>query len=159
PMNARRVLMVLASLAFSVLSLGAVPSFGQGFSGLGKDAGGFAQVVRGRPLVFPDDHGSHPDYRIEWWYLTANLKDAHGVSYGVQWTLFRQAMTPGTDEKGWDNRQIWMGHAAITSAREHRFAERFARGGVEQAGVQAAPFSAWIDNWQMSSSSDGPQSL
>ena len=31
----------------------------------------------------------------------------------------------------------------------HHVAERFARGGIGQAGVQAHPFKAWIDDWQM----------
>ena len=44
-----------------------------------------------------------------------------------------------------------MGHAAVTSASTHRSGETFARGGVGQAGVETAPFQAWIDNWQMRS--------
>lgn len=121
----------------------------QGFAGLGIDAGGFSPVVRGRVLTFPADHGPHPQFRIEWWYLTANLHDRNGNSYGVQWTLFRQAMSPGAQAEGWDSRQIWMGHAALTSAAQHRFAERLARGGIGQAGVDAKPFHAWIDAWDM----------
>ena len=31
----------------------------------------------------------------------------------------------------------------------HRFSETFARGGVGQAGVDANPFHAWIDSWDM----------
>ena len=42
-----------------------------------------------------------------------------------------------------------MGHAALTRADIHRTSERFARGGVGQAGVEAKPFQAWIDSWQM----------
>ncbi|HEY0327508.1 MAG TPA: lipocalin-like domain-containing protein [Rhodopseudomonas sp.] len=121
----------------------------QGFAGLGRDAGEFAPVVPGRALTFPLDHGAHPEFRIEWWYLTANLQDAAGVAYGVQWTLFRQAMRPGAQQEGWANQQIWMAHAALTRADTHRSAERFARGGIGQAGVTASPFRAWIDNWQM----------
>ena len=117
-------------------------SYARGFAGLGEDVGGFASVVPGRPIAFPADHGPRPDYRVEWWYLTANLQDAQGTAYGVQWTLFRQAMTPGAADDGFASRQLWMGHAAITGATTHRFAERFARGGVGQAGVQAAPFAA-----------------
>src|SRR5436305_9506827 len=71
-----RVLAVIITLI--TLALTPTPSHAQGFSGLGADAGGFAQVVPGKQLVFPADHGAHPDYRIEWWYLTANLKDAQG---------------------------------------------------------------------------------
>src|SRR6201996_2728333 len=121
----------------------------QGFAGLGMSGEGFAPVVAGKTLVFPGDHGAHPDFRIEWWYVTANLTDAAGAAYGAQWTLFRQAMAPGPQAEGWANQQIWMAHAAVTRADTHRFAETFARGGIGQAGVEAMPFHAWIDAWQM----------
>jgi predicted secreted hydrolase len=42
-----------------------------------------------------------------------------------------------------------MGHAAVTRADTHRFAQAFARGGIGQAGVDAKPFRAWIDAWEM----------
>lgn len=42
-----------------------------------------------------------------------------------------------------------MGHAALTTPEQHFVAERLARGGIGQAGVTAAPFAAWIDNWRM----------
>ena len=121
----------------------------QGFAGLGMSGEGFAPVVAGKKLVFPGDHGPHPDFRIEWWYVTANLVDAAGAAYGAQWTLFRQAMAPGPQAEGWANQQIWMAHAAVTRADIHRFSETFARGGVGQAGVEATPFHAWIDAWQI----------
>jgi predicted secreted hydrolase len=121
----------------------------QGFAGLGEESKGFAQVVPGVPLDFPRDHGAHPDFRIEWWYLTANLQDASGARYGAQWTLFRQATIPGNRDEGWDSRQLWMCNAAITSANSHYFTERLARGGVGEAGVDVTPFRAWIDSWEM----------
>ncbi len=133
----------------ALLALGRKPSLAQGFAGLGRETSGFATVVPGRMLSFPADHGPHPEYRIEWWYVTANLMDSGGASYGAQWTLFRQAMAPGAELQGWANQQIWMGHAAVTSADTHRYAETFARGGVGQAGVDAKPFRAWIDSWEM----------
>lgn len=124
-------------------------SWAQGFAGLGEESQGFASVVPGLSLEFPRDHGPHPDFRIEWWYVTANLQDAIGSRYGAQWTLFRQATKPNDRATGWDSRQLWMGHAAVTSADKHYFAERLARGGVEQAGVIADPLHAWIDSWQV----------
>lgn len=131
------------------LSIGWRSSLAQGFAGLGRDADGFATVMPGRALTFPADHGPHPDYRIEWWYVTANLLDAAGTAYGVQWTLFRQATAPGAQQEGWANQQIWMGHAAATSGNIHRSSETFARGGIGQAGVETNPFHAWIDGWDM----------
>jgi len=133
----------------AMLAFGRKASLAQGFAGLGGDAGGFASVIPGRTLAFPTDHGPHPDYRIEWWYVTANLMDSSGAAYGAQWTLFRQAMAPGAQQEGWANQQIWMGHAAVTSADTHRYSETFARGGIGQAGVEAKPFRAWIDSWEI----------
>jgi predicted secreted hydrolase len=121
----------------------------QGFAGLGESAEGFVPVVPGKNFVFPQDHGPHPEFRIEWWYVTANLFDATGAAHGAQWTLFRHAMRAGAPLEGWANQQVWMGHAAVTRADTHRYAETFARGGVGQAGVEANPFLAWIDAWEL----------
>jgi predicted secreted hydrolase len=135
--------------ALAMLGLSRRPAFAQGFAGLGENAEGFAQVTPGRNFSFPADHGPHPDFRIEWWYLTANLVDTAGAPCGLQWTLFRQAMRPGPQIEGWANQQVWMGHAAVTRADTHHFSERFARGGIGQSAVEAKPFSAWIDAWRM----------
>ena len=78
-----------------------VIAWAQSFGGLGsKAADEFATPQRNFVFDFPTDHGPHPDYRIEWWYLTANLEDPAGVQYGLQWTLFRTAVAPG-EEEGW----------------------------------------------------------
>lgn len=127
-------------------------SHAQGYAGLGETADGFAKVTPGKIFNFPVDHGPHPEFRIEWWYLTANLVDANGAACGLQWTLFRQAARPGPQGEGWANQQVWMAHAAVTRAETHRFGEVFARGGIGQAGVTAKPFAAWIDNWDMKAS-------
>lgn len=119
----------------------------QGFSGLGTEAGdGFATPAPEPSFSFPFDHGPHPDYRIEWWYLTANLTGPDGTKYGLQWTLFRSALAPGEAE-GWTSPQVWFAHAAVTTPQAHFVTERFARGGIGQAGVEPAPFRAWIDEW------------
>jgi len=113
----------------------------QGYAGMGAPAPGFETPKPGTPIVFPKDHGAHPGFRTEWWYLTANLHGADGAAYGVQWTLFRHALEPGAGAN------VFMAHAAATSATTHVFAETTARAGVGQAGVEAAPFSAFIDDW------------
>src|ERR1700716_392540 len=135
--------------ASGALALLGGKALAQGFAGLGETADGFAAVVPGKRFAFPADHGPHPEFRIEWWYVTANLRDANGLAYGTQWTLFRQAAAPGVALEGWANQQLWMGHAAVTRADTHRASETFARGGIGQAGVEATPFQALIDAWQM----------
>ena len=144
-MNARRAGLVAALL------LAALPGAAQerGFAGLGGDNAGYALPDPARGLSFPRDHGAHEDFRIEWWYLTANLRGEDGRDYGVQWTLFRSALAPEGPLQGWAAPQAWMAHAAASSPDGHHFAERFGRGSIGQAGVTAAPFAAWIDDWQM----------
>ena len=143
----------------AALLLAATPAIPQGFAGLGTAADGFAVPERDPVFTFPADHGPHPEYRIEWWYLTATMTGADGRDYGAQWTLFRSALAP-RDGTGWTAPQLWMGHAAITTPDAHFAAERLARGGIGQAGVTAAPFTAWIDDWAMTSTApDGADAL
>ncbi|MBY6138345.1 iron ABC transporter permease [Leisingera daeponensis] len=130
----------------------------QGYAGLGSDAEGFAIPKPGTQLIFPRDHGPHPDFRIEWWYLTANLEGPDGKAYGIQWTLFRSALAPG-DTDGWQSPQIWMAHAAVTSKKQHVFSERIARGGIGQAGVRLNPFIAWIDDWRFHSDRESIENI
>ena len=137
-MNARVFLLLLWPITASA----------QGFAGLGTDVDGFSSPQRPAQFDFPIDHGPHDDYRIEWWYLTANLEGLDGTPYGLQWTLFRSALT-SDGGKGWSSPQLWMGHAAVTTPDAHFVTERLARGGIGQAGVQADPFEAWIDDWQL----------
>jgi predicted secreted hydrolase len=144
-MNVKGMLLVIGLLAFWPPG----QALAQGFAGLGTRADDFARPDPARVLTFAADHGAHPEYRIEWWYLTANLTGPDGTPYGLQWTLFRSSLAP-RDGQGWDTPQLWMGHAAVTTPDAHFVAERLARGGIGQAGVTAEPFSAWIDDWEMS---------
>lgn len=132
-----------------VLSLLPVAAAAQGFAGLGSAADGYAFPDPDYRFTFPEDHGPHNDFRIEWWYVTANLTGEDGQAYGIQWTLFRNALAPS----GADSEQAWMGHAAISAPDGHRHAERLARGSTGQAGVTANPFAAFIDEWHMEGSS------
>lgn len=141
-MNVKTLIFALAGLCTPVAAVA------QGFAGLGSDAEGFAVPAPNPEFSFPADHGAHADYRIEWWYLTANMEGPDGTPYGLQWTLFRSALAPFATQ-GWDSPQIWFGHAAVTTPTAHYTSERFARGGIGQAGVTAAPFEAWIDEWHM----------
>lgn len=143
-MNARLILLLLW-LPYA--------GFAQGFAGLGSGRDGFSLPAPDPSFDFPTDDGPHPDYRIEWWYITANLTGEDGLDYGLQWTLFRTAFEP-VEVDGWSSPQLWMGHAAVTTPDAHFVTERLARGGIGQAGVVADPFSAWIDEWTFSGPDD-----
>ena len=117
----------------------------------------FQSVNITTPLVLPQDHGSHPDYQLEWWYLTFVLEDDDKNEFGLQFTLFRFATAKETqDTSSWSTPQQWMGHASLHAKDEHFFEERLAAGGVGNAFVKPAPFNAVIDDWSWQSKSDSP---
>ncbi|MEC9320244.1 MAG: lipocalin-like domain-containing protein, partial [Pseudomonadota bacterium] len=49
----------------------------------------FTPVKRGNIVELPRDHMSHPDFQLEWWYLTFVLSAEDGQEFGLQYTLFR----------------------------------------------------------------------
>lgn len=131
-----------------------------GFAGLAgvvdSEAGvPFLQPGPGDQLRFPEDFGPHPQHRIEWWYLTANLETAEGDPLGLQWTQFRQAIKPRPAEAkppeagDWPLEAAWMAHAAVSFDGRHYFAEKLARGDVGHAGARADPLAVWLDDWQL----------
>ena len=152
---------MLLALAACAESPGPVePDAGVGLrlsSVLGEiDDKAFARAQPDYRLTFPRDHGVHPAFRSEWWYLTLLLEDAEGHSYGGQFTLFRQALEPINAEASvapWQDPQLYMAHLAVSDVtrREHREAERFSRAHPQLAGVRGEPFAAWIDNWRLES--------
>jgi len=139
--------LLLACLLLAGCDAPAPPA--RSYAGLGAEATAFKQVTRDTALEFPRDHGAHDGYRIEWWYVTANLRDAQGRDWGVQWTLFRSALRPGPETHGWNSPNLWMGHAALTGPGGHQVSETLARGGIGQAGVETGPFRAWINDWSL----------
>ncbi|MEO0416259.1 MAG: lipocalin-like domain-containing protein, partial [Verrucomicrobiota bacterium] len=62
---------------------------------------------------FPRDHGSHPDYRIEWWYLTGHLKGKDQHRYGFEATFFRVGQAK--------DQHLYMAHMAVTDIDDQRF--------------------------------------
>lgn len=119
----------------------------------GSDA--FLKAQAPGSFVFPEDHGAHPGFRSEWWYLTAVLNDNEGNHYGLHYTLFRQALTPEPTGVGpWHTGQAFLGHLAVTdvSNQLHLEAERFSRGHPGIAGVEvlaSGEFDARIEDWAL----------
>jgi predicted secreted hydrolase len=137
------------------------------------DPRGFARALEPRPFVFPADHGSHPEYRTEWWYYTGNLTARDGRRFGFQLTFFRSALAPppvpsatvpaaldppaGVRSSAWATRQVWFAHFAVTDAGGHRFLayERWERQALGLAGAEASPFRVWVGPW--SAAAAGPE--
>ena len=137
-----------------------------GFFGNMQSSDAFTPVKRGYTVAIPRDHMSHPDFQLEWWYLTFVLSAEDGQEFGLQYTLFRfntELNAPPSVKvnaensaevnannhiaKNWTNGQQWMGHASLHTAEQHYFEERFASGGVGNAYVNQQPFTTVIDDW------------
>jgi len=124
----------------------------------GQPDPGFARAYAPRDFRFPQDHGAHPEYATEWWYLTGNLHTASGRRFGYQLTLFRLGLRPGeaVQDSDWRTNQIYMGHLAISdiAAQRHHSAERFARAAAGLAGARVAPFEVWLGPWSLRGSAN-----
>ena len=130
-----------------------------GASDLGALLGGgsdqFRKALPDQPIRLPADHGAHPDYRSEWWYLTGNLKDEQGRDYGIQWTLFRQGIEQQiTSDNPWLSPQLWLAQFAITDLARgtHRQDERTSRQGPGLAGASGGEY--WLKEWRLASQGD-----
>ncbi|MCA1790510.1 MAG: carotenoid 1,2-hydratase [Thioalkalivibrio sp.] len=124
----------------------------------GMDTEGYLRAERPRDFVFPRDHGPHPGFRNEWWYITGNLDAENGDRFGFHITFFRVALAPRFEgdevflESPWSARHIWMAHAAITdvAGRRHVSEERFAREGAGLAGAIDNGEKVWLEDWTLS---------
>jgi len=107
-------------------------------------------ATAGYTFSFPRDHASHPDYKIEWWYYTGNLKTAEGRRFGYQVTFFRVGVdhTPRNPSK-WAIRDLYMTHLAVSDAagQRYRFSEKLSRGGPGLAGAKTNEYYVWNDDW------------
>ena len=133
----------------------------------GGDTEGFLLAAEPRLFIFPADHGKHPGFRNEWWYLTGNVESESGRQFGYQVTFFANAIRSEEnqhceEENAWCTSHVWMGHAAISDVQnqQHYVNEIFSRESPGLAGVQSDPFRVWIQDWQIiSTSSDFPWEL
>jgi len=123
--------------------------------GAGSESG-YAKVLGPRSFVFPDDHGPHPEFRNEWWYVTGNLDGPAGERFGFELTIFRFRLAPASDtvndnESAWTTDQVFIGHFAISdvAANEFHVAQRYSRGAAGLAGAEADPFRVWLDDWSI----------
>ncbi len=121
------------------------------------DAAKFAEVRPGVQLQFPADHGAHPDFRTEWWYLTG-LLDTESGKKGFQITFFRSK--PGFSATGRSRfapDQVIFGHAAVSDPARQRLqhSARIARAGFGLAHARVGDMDIVLDDWRLVRRGDG----
>ncbi|AMO25214.1 hydrolase [Ramlibacter tataouinensis] len=120
---------------------------------LARHAGALAPA----PLVFPRDHGAHPDTRIEWWYITGRL-EAAGREFGFQVTFFRTRVDRTQDmQSRFAARQLVFAHAAVTDVQGRRLLhdQRIAREGFEVASAATGDTRLRLRDWSLARADSG----
>jgi predicted secreted hydrolase len=106
-------------------------------------------VVRPTPrFVFPRDHGAHPEFRVEWWYVTGWLAGP----LGFQITFFRARPEEASDNPSqFAPRQVLFAHAALSDPKRGRLLhdQRAARAGFSLAHAELDRTGVWIDEWHL----------
>ena len=112
-------------------------------------------ALRPGDLHFPRDLGSHPDFSIEWWYVTGHLISGRASSerqYGFQITFFRSRIesTQGM-QSAFAAKQLLFAHAALTdvNGRKMRHDQRIARLGFEVAGASEKDTAIRLRDWSL----------
>lgn len=129
---------LLAALPLALLGLGARAQY--------------APVRRGTRLSFPRDHGAHPDYRTEWWYLTGWVTDPAGRDLGIQITFFRnRPLLQEANPSPFAPRQLLFAHAAVADPREGSLLhdQRAARAGLGLAEAGTHTTDVRLDDWSL----------
>lgn len=118
---------------------------------------GNAAASPGRTLQFPRDHGSHPDFRIEWWYVTGWLRDPALRDFGFQITFFRAKpqLRPG-NPSAFNPEHIIIAHAAVADSAQGRLqhSQRAARAVFDLAGAATEITRVWLDDWHLTRRGD-----
>ena len=113
--------------------------------------GGAARALPARPLAFPRDHGSHPGFRTEWWYITGRAA-AGDRSFGLQVTFFRSRVdaTQGMASR-LAARQLVFAHAALTDLRGRKLwhDQRIARAGFGIAEASEQDTALRLRDWSL----------
>ena len=118
----------------------------------------YAVVHPGPRLTFPADHGAHPAFRTEWWYVTGWLKTPEGRDLGFQVTFFRTR--PAIDQanpSAFAPKQVLFAHAALSDPAVGRLLhdQRVARAGFGLAGASTGDTDVVLDDWSLKRGADG----
>lgn len=141
----RRVVAALAAIAVLV-------------SGVAAAAIQFPEVHPGAAMQFPRDHGAHPAFRNEWWYITGWLKREDGSALGFQVTFFR--FRPGIAEdnpSAFAPKQVLFAHAALSDPAVAKLLhqERVYRQGFGLAQASSADADVALRDWTLRRAADG----
>lgn len=111
-----------------------------------EEDSGFAIARPGTVLEFPRDHGSHPEFKTEWWYITGHLQSSD-QDLGFQVTFFRSANKKTPQD---DSEQIYLAHAAIIDKQTGTFVHEERLNSEDwNAAAQTGSLDLYNGNWYL----------
>jgi len=119
-------------------------------------------VLPGATLQFPRDYGSHPQFGIEWWYITGWLQDERGKPLGFQVTFFRvHRKLDAPNPSAFAPDQILIAHVAISDPQRGRLwqEQRVRRAGLGLVQAASGDTDVVMDDWRLQRHSDGTRSI
>ena len=149
PRYLRYILLLLSSLAI------VVPGFAV------ETAQEFRFATEGYRYSFPRDHGTHEEFRTEWWYYTGQVMTKDSRSFGYELTFFRRGMPreqTKTLPSKWAVTHLYLAHFAISDLSKGRFhyTDKMSRAGLGKAGAASDRLHVWIDRWSAESPQTAP---
>jgi predicted secreted hydrolase len=105
-------------------------------------------------MSFPHDEGSHPEFRLEWWYVTGWVEDGQRNPLGFQITFFRARPELEHDNpSAFTPRHVIIAHAALSNPAQGRLihVQRAARANLGLAGAAEGRLHVWLDDWSLES--------
>jgi predicted secreted hydrolase len=120
------------------------------------------RVVPGMRLQFPRDYGSHPQFGIEWWYVTGWLETGQRQPLGFQITFFRvRRQLDAPNPSAFAPDQILIAHVAISDPQRGRLwqAQRIRRAGLGLVQAAEADTQVDMDDWRLRRHVEGARSI
>ena len=114
-------------------------------------AGGVSWSLPLAQLQFPRDHGAHPAFRTEWWYVTGQAR-AGEREFGFQVTFFRSRIEGTQDMTSrFAAKQLLFAHAALTDVQGRKLwhDQRIAREGFDVASAAGDDTRVRLRDWSL----------
>jgi predicted secreted hydrolase len=111
----------------------------------------WAQASTPAGLQLPGDYASHPEQRIEWWYVTGAALAA-GREFGFQITFFRNRVEgTQTMQSALAAKQLILAHAAVTDVKGQKLwhEQRLAREGFGAAQASTVDTDVRLRPWAL----------
>ncbi len=112
---------------------------------------------------FPRDHGSHPTFATEWWYVSGNLATRAGAEWGFHFAVFRHrpALTFGRTLTIRVPADGFASHLVVTDCehRVFRFSEQLGSQVMRTAGARADRLDVRVRRWSLKAEGDGMRLL